>query len=277
MKLAELVEASAAWPFDKLRELKCRLRELKRRPRELRAEPASMDAVFGARDPASKNGVRLTPGRRPMRRVTDWLAQFSVLEIAAEGYSAGGARKVTMRRISGWMRFGFGLVAVPFAAYAVWAVFTDATFLPVFLWPVFAVLVVSRTVARKVYLTDEVLALGAAWVATKRGHQFKPGRWRVKGAEADAIGAELARLHTRITITGVPEGAERLRIRERILLANAEGPLREYLQPVLTATSRDPEPLQVESASHTPGEPWPVLARPEPEWPMLPMPEGRRN
>ncbi|MBA3019861.1 hypothetical protein [Propionicimonas sp.] len=211
-----------------------------------------------------------------MRRIKDWLVQFSVLEIAAEGYSASGARKVIVRRFPGWMRIGAVLIAAAFVAYALWALFTDATFFPGSVGVIFVVFAVNVSNVNKIHLTDEVLALAAGWVATKRGHQFKPGRWRLKGAEAAAIGAELARLHNRITITGAPDGPERLRIRERVLLANAQDPLREYLQPVLTATGRDPEPLQVESASHTPGEPWPVLSYPEPEWPMLPMSKERR-
>lgn len=211
-----------------------------------------------------------------MRRIGDWLAKFSVLEIAAADHNTGGATMVTIRRFPGGVRLGTIAFAVAYFGYLAWAFFTEATFQPASVSIVFVILFVRLSHANRIQLTDDVLAHAAAWAAMKRGRQIKPGRWRLKGVEAEAIGAELARLHTWRTNTGAPTGVERLRERERILLEDATGPLRDYLQPVLTATGSDPEPLQVESASHIPGESWPTLSRPEPEWPVLSVPEEGR-
>lgn len=116
--------------------------------------------------------------------------------------------------------------------------------------------------------TDRCMAPALARAAQDLGTQTDKHEWRVTGARAVALAADVARLQGLPTPTR-PDGTYPTAIDYERLHNAAAGPvLRRYLRPVLTAGEHGNESLGMvdDAAPLAPGAPWPVLESGNSTW-----------
>jgi hypothetical protein len=206
----------------------------------------------------------------PMNRLLAWLKLPHRLEVRLGDTSLSGTRQVFVRLRTRRVRIFYVALATGLGA-AVVAMLAGG-WRGSFVAPLVLAVVVSEGLTSKRHqLVDELLAQAATRAALDLGREVRPGRWRIEGEQAKAIGLELHRLNQWRPVLDTAAGSVAAQ-REALLSSSAVGPLRDYLRPSLAAAASNAEPLHVEVASHIDGDPWPTLDQP---WPTLHQSDGR--
>lgn len=124
----------------------------------------------------------------------------------------------------------------------------------------------SSTQPQDVVIRDPMLIAAAADIAQARGRQLSANRWRIAGTEAGEMAVTLRRLDVLATTLG-----DRSRAEQEQMLIDLAGPqVRPFLRRSTgnVAGRNALEPPTVEPGFHQPGDPWPTLSTPPPEWPQ---------
>jgi hypothetical protein len=216
-------------------------------------------------DEAAK--TKATPSAAPglPERVRAWFDQQARLKVTV-GTWPTSTPPTTFSYMSGQRRVVVGVV-ISLAVVA-------ATFALVITWPIIMLplMLLFAQVVRLLPVggtwTDGCVAPAVARAAEDLGTQTRTYEWRIAGAPAAALGAEL------ISLQKLPSATRRDGARptavddERSYIAAAGPALRRYLRPVLTAGEHGNEPLGMvdDAAPLASGAPWPVLESGDPTW-----------
>lgn len=195
-------------------------------------------------------------------QAASWVSRFDALTITVDPESA----RVRLRLRPGRVFVAVGaVVALVVALVAIAAV--SAVKWP-WVVPFLAIFIVNRTTRRPTrgVLHEPMLAAAAVDIARTLGRPRGTSSWRLAGPEAGVLGTELQRLDAIAATWRGRTPAER----ERLLFDLAGPQLRRFLRPTPGRTAEPDalEPPVVEPGFHRPGDPWPTLSTPPPQWPQ---------
>lgn len=188
----------------------------------------------------------------------EWFARFDLLDVHVSG--AGKVPTVTIvsrrgvRRVAQWLLLSAAVVSTGVVVMSSRP--GDLVALPL----VLAALVAVNGIRRRVELRDPMLSGGAVEAALAYGVQGPVNHFRISGARAGALGADLVQLHQ------LASSDQATPTRQAQLRAIAGPELQPLLRVSPIVEPRGREPLSVEPLLHQDGDPWPLRDQPTPAW-----------